>query len=102
MQNEITTDHFVLFGVAQIDQHRNQAAAMVDMRLARVADKTLVDVDPDPQLVRLMLDLADVARFFVLAGLPIGDIPRLAQIDHTAIGTIGVCELPYRIIDEFL
>ena len=78
MQNQITTNHFIVVGVAKINQHRNQAAAVVKVYAARVADVTLVYVHADPQFVRVVLDLADVTRLLVLAGFSIRDVPSLA------------------------
>jgi hypothetical protein len=76
MKKQLTARHLILCLVAHVDQHRHQSTRVIEVDRTVVSHLTLMDVHTDPQLIRLVFNLAEGGALFIDAVLAIGNIAR--------------------------
>src|SRR5262249_44753019 len=102
MKKQLAPDHPTLIVVAEVDQHRDKAARVVDVRLTRVPDASLMDVHPHPELTRFMRNPAERRTLLVDAVFAVGDVTRRLRIDRASFARPDLRELLGAPVDEGL
>ena len=99
MQNELAALHAHLVLVLEIDQHRDQPAAVIEVYRTVVAAVGLVEIEAGPELVRLVRRTAKLQELFVGAVLAVRHVDRFVQVDAAAFTRPIVAELGDDVLD---
>jgi len=102
MENEVTAFGFIVLSIAEIDEHRYQPSAMVNVGASRIANVTLMDVGSHPELVRLVFRFENMAPLLVLPRLPVRNIRSPIDVDRASRLARSRPEYDKAIVDKAL
>jgi hypothetical protein len=88
--------------VVEVDEHRDEPATSILMQRSVDASEGLREVEPTPQLVRVVLDPAQAQAFLVHPVLDGANVARLGEVEGAALALPVVTEKLDDEVDERL